>query len=249
MIDAADEDVPIERRVAVADVVVRVGGGALTIRQREVLQRGARNGIETIAGNDVSRERLVRHGVVDDDGCAGAAAQIGEVSVPVQQRGHRREHGLARQLARPLPRSEEECLSLANRPTERSTELIEVDRRFRLREEILRVERVVAEGFEDRAVEPVAPRARGHHDDAARRVAELRGVVVGDDLELLHRVDRQRRQLLRPCQADGVAGVAAVEDEVLVARAAAGDGKDRIVLRRARPHVDHDDAGRERDER
>ena len=86
-------------------------------------------------------------------------------------------------------------------------------------------------------------------DHAAGRVAELGGVVVRDDLELLHRIDGQRRQLLRARQADGVRRVAAVEDEVLVARAAAGDGEDRVVLRGAGARVDHDDAGRQRDER
>ena len=88
--------------------------------------------------------------------------------------------------------------------------------------------------------ERVGARSRRHRDDAAGRVAVLRGVVVGDDVELLHRVDGQAGQLLRPRQADRVRRVAAVEDEVLVARAAARDGEHRIVLRGAAAGIDHD---------
>ena len=51
MIDAADEDIAIERRVAVADVVVRVCQRPLTVRQRIVLQRGARDGVDAIAAH------------------------------------------------------------------------------------------------------------------------------------------------------------------------------------------------------
>ena len=48
MVDAADEDVAIERRVAVADVVVRVGRRPCAIRQRIVLQRRERDRVEAI---------------------------------------------------------------------------------------------------------------------------------------------------------------------------------------------------------
>src|SRR5436190_14295491 len=80
-------------------------------------------------------------------------------------------------------------------------------------------------------------------------MAKLRRIVVGDDLEFLHRVDRQTRQLLRTRETDGVRGVAAVKDEVLVAGAAAGYGEYGIVLGRPGTAVDHDDARRERRER
>jgi hypothetical protein len=249
MIDAPDEDVAVQRRVAVADVVVRVGGRPLAVRQRVVLQRRACDRIDPIRGDDVAVERLPRDRVVDDDRHAGVAPEIREITRAVPQGRHGREHGLARQLSRPLPRSEEERPAPPNRAAKRSAELVQADGRLRRGEDILRVERVVAERFERGAVEVVAARARGHDDHAAGGVAELRGVVVRDDLEFLHRVDGERGQLLRAGQADGVRRVAAVEDEVLVARAAAGDGKDRIVLGGAGAGVDHDDARRQRHER
>ena len=71
----------------------------------------------------------------------------------------------------------------------------------------------------------IRARARGHRHDAAGRVPKLGRIVVCDDLELLHRINRQARQLLRARQSHCVRRIAAVEHKGLVACATAGDRK------------------------
>ncbi len=70
-------------------------------------------------------------------------------------------------------------------------------------------------------------------------------IIVGNDAELLHGVDRQRCHLRRPGQSNCVIHAATVENEILVAAPSAGDAEQRVVLGRARSGVDHDHAGRQ----
>ena len=249
VIDSRDDDVAVERGGAVPDVVVRVGAGALTVRERVVLQRRQRNRIDPILRDDVAGKRLSRRRIVDGDRLPGGGTQVREVSRPVQLRRHAGDDGVARELPRPLPRHEEERLLPLHGPAERSPELIQVDRCLRRRKEVPGVQRIVASRFERAAPKRARARSRRHRDDAAGRVTVFRGVVVRDDAELLHRIDGKARQLLRPRQPDRIRRVAAVQDEALVARPATRDEEHRIVLRSAAAGVDHDDARRERHQR
>src|SRR6267142_5454006 len=90
--------------------------------------------------------------------------------------------------------------------------------------------------------------ASGHGHVATGGMSKLCRIVVCDDLELLHRIHRQTRQLLRTRQADRVGSVTAVQDKRLVAGSATGYGEYRIVLRRSRSGINHDHAGRQRSE-
>ena len=216
------------------------------IWQRVVRECGDGDRIEPILRDNIAIEGRSRQRIVDDDGHTGAAPEIREIPLAVQQRRHRREHRIARELPRAFPRREEKCLSPPDRTAERAAELVQPQRRLRRREVVLRVQRIVLQRLEQAAAVTVRPRSRRHRHDAAGRVAVLRGVVVGDHAEFLHRVDGKARQLLRTREADGVRGVAPVEDEILIARAAAGHGEDGVVLGSPRARVDHDDARRER---
>ena len=109
-------------------------------------------------------------------------------------------------------------LVLDDGPPMVAAELVQADGRPGPREEVAGIENVVPERFEEAAVENVRARAGGHRDDAAGGMAVLGGVVVRDDAELLHGVDRQAGELLRAGEADGVRDIAAVEDEGLIAR-------------------------------
>src|SRR5215510_2344137 len=96
-----------------------------------------------------------------------------------------------------VPGGAERLLRQPDRPAERAAENVITERRFLLlavhnrREEIGRVQRVVAQVFKQRAVKLVAARFSRGDDDAARRTAVFRRVIVRENLDLLHGLDRR----------------------------------------------------------
>ena len=123
---------------------------------------------------------------------------------------------------------------------------IAIARRREALEVLLRVERVVAEEEERVARGAVGPALRHDVDDAARRLAELRGVRVGEHLELPHRFLAERGA---HAADDDVVVVEAVDGDVVRARPLTGEGQPgrrrRALLRR----VVVGDAGRNHRER
>ena len=100
--------------------------------------------------------------------------------------------------AQPLIGAEEERLVPDDRAARGGAELILPQRRDRGLEEIARVQNVVAQEFEHRAVKLVRAGFRHHVEHRAAVASELRAEVAGDEAEFLHRVGIRR----------GVAGVA-----------------------------------------
>ena len=105
--------------------------------------------------------------------------------------------------------------------------LVEVNRiaeDVELLEVLLRVERVVAEIVEGVAVQAVGSALRDDVDDAAGRLAELRGVGVGQDLEL---ADRFLAEARAHGADDLVVVVEAVHHDVVRASPLAGERQAR----------------------
>src|SRR5262245_61647502 len=116
------------------------------------------------------------------------------------------------------------ALVFDNGSTKSPTKLVQANGRFFGGKEVASVECVIAERLEDRATKLVCSGACGHRHDAASGMSVLGGIVVGDNLELLHRIDRECRQLLRSRQPDSIGDVGAIEFECLVACAATRNG-------------------------
>src|SRR5262249_35092817 len=96
VIDAAHDDIAIQRVPAAADVVIRIRCRAGAVRQGKVLQRCQRDRIDAIGRNDVVLKRLAsarppsRAWLLTADQVAGTIAQIRKVALAVQQSRHRR---------------------------------------------------------------------------------------------------------------------------------------------------------------
>ena len=92
-----------------------------------------------------------------------------------------------------------ESAVLDERATDRRAELIAFAHRFRsakrVGEEVVGVERVIAQEFINAAVDAVGPRFDRGVDHRARASPELRRVSVGLNLELLQRFDRRLHEL------------------------------------------------------
>ena len=234
---ARDEPIAIglevarEHVVAVAEVEIgaheiplRVVGGirgaeevarAARIRQREQIHHLARDRIDALGRNRVVRERQsglrIAHGARED-----AVALVDG-----RHRG-RANHALGEPCR--LDVAEEERFALDDRAAEVAAEVVLLVIRLRRaltdREEIIRVEFVVAQELVRGSVQRVRTRLRGDADGGARRLAELRRVRARDDLELADRIHRRPRHLRR--QFLDVFGnrvvVEAVEQEIVLQR-------------------------------
>src|SRR5207302_4640488 len=85
---------------------------------------------------------------------------------------------------------EEKRFVVPDRPAQRSSELVPVERlRAALIEEFPRIERVVTEELEDAAMEAIGSRARDRADNTAGGPAILGRVVLRQDAELKDRID------------------------------------------------------------
>ena len=117
---------------------------------------------------------------------------------------------------------------------------------LRRREVVGRVERVVTEELVETAVQAVRARLERDADDAGRGAAVFGRVAVGDDLELLDRVDRRLDDLLLPRVAgrdllavvvvtveqerDGRAGLPADDDALAAGRPGTGGQRGQLQV-------------------
>jgi hypothetical protein len=142
-----------------------------------------------------------------------------------------------------LDRAEEERLVLLERTAERAAPLFAVEAIEIAAVGQLARHRLVPLEIEQRAVRGVGARLRDHVDDAAGGASEFRRRAARDDLELLHRVERDvdRGALAaRLFAEEPVVVVAAVEADVVEDAALPGE-RDLVAVRSL-----HDrDAGRE----
>ena len=131
------------------------------------------------------------------NGCLVSGSKIGgaerrEIAAPHLGGRDRGNHGPALVLAQALVVAEEERLVAQQRSAERAAELMGVERRLGRREEVPRVERLVAVVLEQRSAELVGAGADAQVDDRAAEHAELGGRVVRLDLEFLQRFEWRR---------------------------------------------------------
>ena len=120
---------------------------------------------------------------------------LGEDALPLQDRGHCRDHRSANRLALALIVDKEERAIPQDGAAERATKLIASIVRLRLAgrlEVVPRVQRLVAEELEHVAVEAIRAALGREIDDAAVETAEFRRRTVRFDLEFLDRVDDRK---------------------------------------------------------
>ena len=84
---------------------------------------------------------------------------------------------------------EEEGLVLANRTADAASELIQIEFLWFGGEEALGVERLVAEKFEQRAMELIPAGLGGDKNSRAGAESKFSRVIVSQNLELLNRID------------------------------------------------------------
>ncbi len=147
----------------------------------ELLQRDSVDLVEDVleTGDAVRRSHAQRIPARVDGGRAPAL-------------GNDREHRLVLRL--PVDRDQEVGLVADDGPCEADAELLDRELLRFESGEIVSGPRLVAEVAERRAVELVRPALRYRVDDAARVVAVLDVEPVGDDLELLDRLQRERER-------------------------------------------------------
>ena len=116
------------------------------------------------------------------------AQQSAKISAALFGGGDRRNFRSADVAAGSLVTEESEQLVLDDRAAERSAELVPTDGRIDAAERVSRVEEIVAEIFEGRAVQFVGAGFRGGLQQRARHVAELRVVVASCDFEFFEDV-------------------------------------------------------------
>ena len=146
VIDASDEDVAVERRVAVADVVVRRWSTCpARFGSGKYCSAASATGSSRSRGNHVAGKRLARRRVVDGDRLARAVPQIREVALPGSAASAPSRRPARSSAAASAPRSRRRTsVPLLDRAAERPAELVQPDRRLGRREEVAGVERVVA---------------------------------------------------------------------------------------------------------
>ena len=185
IVDAHMPLIPIIHIGDLADVVAR---GIGVVRQRNRFEQLQRNRVDAIRGNLVVRERLtaIRGRVVGERIEDRRLAR--EVAAALRGGGHDAADGLTAFDAAAFEVAEEERLVLHDRTAEAAAELAEAERRLFGVEEVLGVERVVAQELVGDARIAVRARLDLQIDDGAGGAAELRGVVAGLDAELFDRL-------------------------------------------------------------
>ena len=164
-----------------------VAGRAAVRGRHEVVDQLERRRIEAAGRNDVAVERLAGERIADR-----RAAR--EIAAPLRIRQHDDVRRIALLIAVALVVPEQEQLVLLKRTAGRAAELILFQRGLRLarrREEVPRLQRIVAVELPRRPVQLVASRFRDDVDDGAGVAAELGGVRVRLDLEFLDGVWRR----------------------------------------------------------
>ena len=219
-VEAAHHPIGVVDRLGLAEVVV----GSRLVRKRDEVEDAEGDRVHAVLGNDAAGERPAGERIAD-----GA----GEDTRAVVERRYAREARHPAGDAGALVVDEEERLVLDQGAAQVAAELVLVvgrrdrrrarERRRALRQEVDRVQAVVAEELVGRAVQVVGAGLGGDGDGGPGGAPVLRGVGAGDDLELLDRVDRRAgdlaRQLLHVLR-DAVV-VHPVEQEVVLQRAGA----------------------------
>ncbi len=178
---------------------------------REKLHQIAGHRIDAVGGNDVSGKgganEIARRGgigavgerIVNGHQLAGLVPRIGEIALPFERRRHTSRTDQSLYPAQALIRNEEESSVLAvvemrdnNRSTPGAAELVEAACRLtqsaQVHEEILGAEFVVAEKFEQAAVQLVRSGLADQIDHATSRVGEFRAEIVGLNLVFVYHV-------------------------------------------------------------
>ena len=224
-------------------VVVEVAGA---VRQRVDAGHVEPDLVEAVRGDDVAGEGVAqelrvrpahgparvegrvearRQGVVDGDQVPAQVPVVAEVAAPRLFGGHRVDEGQPAALLEPGVVDEEERLVLHHGPGEGEPILMAVERRLlrgRLREEVPRVEHLVAQVLEGGAVDLVVARLGGDRHDP-RPAAELRGEGPRQHLELADGLDGRGDD-------DGVEGVLVVVDAVDEPRVRVGLRAERVEV-------------------
>ena len=234
------EGVPREERVAAVEPVIdahlrEVLVGRLRVRE-EVLGGAAPERSAVRARKQ--RVEVRRHGGMQRHRPARQDA-LSRVVV-----GHRRHAGHPEPFDQRFECAEVERVVSGDRSAEHAAELMAIeigDRFVHGIEEVLRVEGGVSVELEPRSTDRVRARPRHRVDHAAGRAPELRGVRVGQHLELEHRLDAEQHAGRRSGRlVVNVVDVGAVEQEAVLL----GPGAVDRDLRR--PAADHVAAGCER---
>ena len=210
----AVRDPLIDARIELILVVGLVCGPAIVVGRprrgglRIPLEQRQRHGIEAVGRDGAVRERCAREpaapvghgraGIVNNRHAAGD--RLGEDSLSLQQRRHRRDHGPADALPLTLVIDEEERPVATERAAQDAAELVpaEVGLGGGRRKDIARVQPFVAEEVERGSMEDVGAGLRRQVDDATVEPAELGRRAVRFDLEFLDGVDdREERDLAR----------------------------------------------------
>ena len=191
-------------------VVVPLVGAAAFVGVRHQVDQLLAEWIKPAGRDEVSREGLpagldlaVRTGVVDVGVGSDKGGDLGELAeVPILHLGRRNCAEPGAQLAAPeaLVVAEEESLVFHDRPAERASELVHLERVLLLVEKLARVHRRVPQIFERRAVKGIRPALDRGVDDTPGAAAELGRERVRLDLELLDRVYRRSDDECRAVQ-------------------------------------------------
>ena len=205
VIDPAVDVVDVQLGVAGREIVLRAGHGIPgLVRQREVIEHVARDGIdqvrrdpvalELVTNESAGRVRPRRERIEDANQLAVLREGLGEVPLALRQRRHGGRRLRLPLFAQALERRHEEGAAPLDRPARDAAELaalVIAERRSRtLREIVVRIERRVAEELVGAAVELVGAGLVDDVQDAAEAAAVLGGIVRAEHLELLDRVDR-----------------------------------------------------------
>ncbi len=209
VIDPAVVVVHVQLGYPVREVVLRpCHGVAGLVRQREVVQDVERDRIHPVTRNHVVGElipdeaaRRVRAGgerVEDANQLSVLREGLRKVPLTLGQRRHRRGRLRGAVFPQPFVGGHEERPRVLDRPAQHAAELAAAKITQRLagpvREEVVGVERRVAEELVGAAVEIVGARLVDHVQHAAEAAAILRRVVRAEDLEFLDRVHRREHR-------------------------------------------------------
>ena len=241
-VGAADRDridvVAARERVAGEQLILRrqVGVDAsaglvvIVVADHGLAVDGRRDVAERIEVDDIARHRIDRGRrnlvIGNRHAACGKIYQrhrhAGEVALPFLRRRHRRGGRQPLTVAEALVVAEEERAVRAQRSARGRAELMLVQRLDFAREEVARVERVVAHELVGAAVQLVAPAARHHARRCAGGAAVFGRGALRQDAELGDRIDRDLQRiaavhavhvlravhqvdvLLRPHAVDGV---------------------------------------------
>ncbi len=237
----------IRYRVVVANppVVIRrrlCARGSYHVGRRIPFHHGRCRAVDPRNRDRVAREWIPQISPIDESRRCRIENRRGKHAAPLRRSRHGARSNHAGIQSRTLPVRKEERLVLLHRTAQHKPVLIPAKARFGARarrEQVPRIQLLIAKELEERPVKLVRTRLLVHHDHAAVRAAVFRRVAVHLDAKLIDRVDdRIERHLsrLRLQHADAVVNVFAD------ARAASVDAGQQVARRQIH-------ARRQRDQR